>query len=402
MSEHGRQDDGARRKDKNKPTRIKPATASWGRETARRAKMSFDESEFDDWVEGDASGQAEADADHHEADADRRDADEAYEAFRLDTVRACAAAMLRHERVRTSGPPKEALTDRERERLAALNADIAKALDHEDSGAANDLIDHLEDAVGEALAAATMRLRLRGAVEQQSDRFDAIGWVTDEERTMFNERVREALAFIARDGGLDPAAELVPGKLGELVDKIQAAVDARSVVVGQPGIVPGLIANQHFAAAFGAALDVLRGFEKEKRKFRDLDALIDEVGKNPSVIEAKQKAAEEQIQRTTVLCTINAQGQTIKITEYDVKRGRWEMVTTARGDGGERDNDYGLTMIIDGVLISCHLHPPKYSKGQPTPGGFKYPGSNPGLNQTPSGMIAPILKHHGRPAAWDT
>ncbi len=402
MSEHGRQEDGARRKDKNKPTRIKSATATWGRETARRAKMSYDKSEFDDWVEGDASGQAEADSDRREADADRREAGEAYEAFRLETARECAAAVIRHERVRKTAPPKEALTERERERLDALNSDIAEALDHQDAAVANDRINDLEDAIGEAHAAATLRLRLRGAVEQQSDRFDAIGWLTDEERAMFNERVRQALAIIAVHGGSDPAAEAEPGKLGELVDKIQAAVDARSVVVGQSDVGAVKIATNYFDATFDAALAVLKGFETQKRKFRDLPALIAEVGKDPDVIEAKQKAAEEQIQRNTILCTISAQGQKINITEYDVKRGRWEMVTTARGDGGQRDNDYGLTMTIDGVLISCHLHPPKFSGGQPTSGGFKYPGSDPGLNQTPSGMIAPILKHHGRPAAWDT
>lgn len=118
----------------------------------------------------------------------------------------------------------------------------------------------------------------------------------------------------------------------------------------------------------------------------------------------REQAIREARAKSPVVYTYDkdlVRGQVIKVTEYDIENGTWRQLVSDNKDRPRSDQE--LVVDIDGHTISFHLHGPKFSKGQPIPGGVMIDSrEGPGAMQTPSDIIKSILGHHPRPSSWDT
>jgi hypothetical protein len=452
MSDLRRKEAAAPRKDKHKPTRVKPDTVSWGRELARRAKVAYDEDEFDDMRAGEADTRDEAAGERHAAD-------EALRQFQ-DVNEECEELERQLNALVGPGALPGTFIAREVVLITGLRDATANDLQLSHPDSARNRLPQLQQALADAADAASVRDKMNALVEEQTERFRSAPNLTDRDVAALEAQRTLALHAINADGGWDWEAWEAPLELRTQVDQAleaarqqeqarmeeedrranaarQAEAEQRAeqarraeaerlaakasepgVVVGGPGLGPMMLAGVHFDPAHEEALAVLNALKDSGQKFASRQEIVAEVAKNPAVAAAMARAAEarrqreaeqaaqderervqrEQRARSPVVYEFDIRqvrgSKRIKVTEHDIVNGRWERLE-------ERQNpDYGLFLTIDGEDISFHLHQPRFDGNPPLPGGFKCRGINPGLSQTPDVLIPVIMRLKKWPGEW--
>jgi hypothetical protein len=181
----------------------------------------------------------------------------------------------------------------------------------------------------------------------------------------------------------------------------QVRIKSGKITVGADAMGALQIASANFdGSVYDVVFAALIALQQTGEAFPNIQAVVDAVMRNERAAAAVERARAEAEARRKVVYSCEIQRRTVHITQSDINHGRWERVEF-RSDGSQRQQpDYGLSLTVDGMKISFHIHPPHFDGREPTPGGFAAPGQDPGRVQTPSELMPIILRAKGWPPEW--